>query len=134
MSSVDDTILSLGQFQFSVSTAAFEQLQRSSGWEWAEQQIYGSTPRLHFTGKAAETITLQCTQSPSWRSPLRNGQTQAATMRDLADAATPYALVAETGGYLGEWVIVSVSETQSAFIPDGAPLRVTFDLQLKRYS
>lgn len=125
-------MLQLGEFQFGISTAAFAELQRTASWEWAEQPTFRATPYLHYTGKAADTISLQCTQLTGWKSPLKDGKTQAALMRDMADKATPYQLTAETGGNMGRWVILSVSETQSNFLPGGAPQKSTFDLSIKK--
>jgi len=126
-------ILQLGEFQFSVSTATYEQLQRAASWEWAEQPTYGHRPKLHYTGETAETITLQCTQILGWKSPLKGGETQAALMREMARKKQPLQLTSGTGSNLGLWVIVSVAETQAHILADGTPQMSTFDLSLKYY-
>jgi hypothetical protein len=126
-------ILQIGEYQFGITTASYEQLQRAASWEWAEQPTYGARPELHYTGEAAETVTLQCTQILGWKSPLSNGRTQAAILRDMARLKQPYQLTASTGASLGKWVIVSVAETQSYILADGTPQMSTFDLSLKYY-
>jgi hypothetical protein len=126
-------VLQLGEYQFGITTASYEQLQRAAGWEWAEQPTYGARPKLHYTGEAAETITLNCTQILGWKSPLKNGKTQAAILRDMARLKQSYQLTVNTGTNLGKWAIVSVSETQAHILSDGTPQMSTFDLSLKYY-
>ncbi|MFA5248724.1 MAG: phage tail protein [Patescibacteria group bacterium] len=124
-------MLQLGAFQFSTSTACFAELQRSASWEWAEQGIYQRTPALHYTGSAAETITISCTQLMRYNSPLKSGATQAGLLRAEAEKGQPMQLVAADGRNLGQWAVVSIAETQSQFMRDGSPQKSTFELSLK---
>lgn len=124
------SILTLGTFTFSTSTAAYESLQRASAWEWAEQKRVGAYPVYQFTGAEAETLTLPGTIYPLHQGA---GLGQLDKLRDLAAKGEPQTLADGQGRKLGRWVIVSINEEQSAFLPGGAPRKQTFTISLKRY-
>jgi hypothetical protein len=124
-------MLQLGAFQFSTSTASFAELQRAASWEWAEQALYQRTPALHYTGASAETVTISCTQLMRYGSPLKSGETQAGLLRSEAARGQPMQLVAADGRNLGQWVVVSIAETQSQFLRDGSPQKSAFELSIK---
>lgn len=126
-----NVMLQLGAFQFSTSTTCFAELQRAASWEWAEQGLYQRSPALHFTGSGAETISISCTQLMRYGSPLKSGETQAGLLRAEAANGKPMQLVAADGRNLGQWAVVSISETQSQIMRDGSPQKSTCELQLK---
>ena len=125
-----ETMLALGDFRFSLATAAFEEISRSTGWEWAEQNRIGITPVLQYTGKNAESITLPGRIYPHFA----GGLDQVTKMREMADKGEPLLLVAGTGTVLGEWVITSLEETGKTLWANGVPRLIEFKLSLKRYS
>jgi hypothetical protein len=116
-------------FEFSVSSAAYNELSRTATYEWSEQKRVGTFPALQFTGKDSETITLKGVVFPAYT----GGLEQINRLRDSADQAIPYTVVGSSGNSLGRWVIVSVSETQSNFLSTGEPRKQTFNLDLKYY-
>ena len=122
-------MLSLGGYKFEVATAAYQELARSTGWEWAEQGRIGQRPALQFTGLQAETITLPGVIYPYWK----GGLTQLPQLRRLADAATPLLLVSGLGQNVGRYVIERIDERQTVFFPNGAPRKIEFTITLKRY-
>ncbi|AHF89510.1 tail protein [Opitutaceae bacterium TAV5] len=123
-------ILALGTFTFSTSTAAFDTLQRVSGWEWAEQKRVGASPILQYTGPEAETITLPGTVFPLHAGA---GLDQLDKLRALAAKGEPQALADGQGRSLGRWVITSITEDQSNHLPGGAPRKQTFTISITRY-
>lgn len=122
-------MMQLGLFQFSISTAAYQELRRSAEYRWAAQQRVGVSDALQFTGYGAETIDLRGVIYPSYR----GGTGQVALMRTQASLGAPLPLVSAGGGILGLWVIEGVSEGQSVFRRHGEARRQEFDLRLRRY-
>ena len=122
--------MKLGDFTFSLDTAAYDELRRSYGYEWAEQPRVGGVPALQFTGRKCETITLQGLIYPHFRGGL--GQIKA--MRREAEKAKPLLLVDGRGFVLGQWVIEGIDESQSLLWANGVPRKIAFSLQLKKFS
>jgi len=116
-------------FEFDISTAAYDELSRSASYQWSEQKRIGTTPYLQFTGKESETISLKGVVFPAYK----GGLGQLKSLRAAADKAIPYTTVDYSGRSLGRWVIISVKETQSGFLPTGEPRKQTFNLDLKYY-
>lgn len=122
-------MLQLGSYQFGTTTAAYNELTRSSEWRWEEQERFGKRAALQFTGPGADTVTLPGLIYPEWR----GGFTQVDQMRALADEGQPQSLVDGNGGSLGRWVIKRVDEGQTIFASGGMPRRVEFSLELLRF-
>ena len=51
-------MLSLGMFVFSLSTLAYQELQRQTNWRHASNSRVGAPPALQFVGRGDDTITL----------------------------------------------------------------------------
>ena len=51
-------MMQLGAFQFSISTAAYQELTRRSEYRWSSQDRFGKQPNLQYTGPAREAISL----------------------------------------------------------------------------
>lgn len=122
-------LMMLGPFRFSLATAAYDELTRTSGWQWAEQPVIGSAPVLQFTGPRAETMTLRGRIIPGFT----GGVEQLAQMRALAGFGRPMFLVDGMGRVHGNWVIETISDTGTMHFRDGMPRISTFDLSLKKY-
>ncbi|RRJ96870.1 phage tail protein [Opitutaceae bacterium TAV4] len=123
-------ILALGTFTFSTSTAAFDTLQRSTAWEWAEQKRVGAYPLMQYTGAEVETITLPGTVFPLHAGA---GLGQLDKLRALAAKGEPQSLADGRGRSLGRWVIRSITEDQSNHLPGGAPRKQAFSITIARY-
>lgn len=122
-------MLQLGGYQFGINTAAYQELTRAASWTWAPQERFGQMPGQQYTGPGEETISLPGLIFPEWR----GGFGQVAQMRALAAEAKPLPLVDGAGASMGRWVIVRVDETQSTFAAAGAPRRVEFTIELRRF-
>lgn len=122
-------MLQLGSFQFGISTAAYQELNRRSGYRWASQDLYGKEPALQFTGPESQTIALTGTIYTEYR----GGNGQLATMRSLAAGGRPLNLVEGSGRMLGRWVIESVEEKQTVFADAGMPRKQEFSVQLRKF-
>lgn len=123
-------MMQLGSFQFSITTAAYQELSRRTAYRWAQQDLYGRLPGLQFTGPGEDTMTLPGVIYPEYR----GGTGQLNQMRSLAGRGTPLMMVSGVGQIMGRWVIESVDEKQAAFFAYGVPRKQEFTLQLKRFS
>lgn len=123
-------LLLLGPFRFSLSTTAYDEMSRSSQWDWPEVPRVGAMPALQFTGPRNETISMTGRIIPGFT----GGVEQLAQMRMLAGLGIPLFLVDGMGRVHGNWVIESVNDAGTAHFKDGMPRIVQFDVSLKKYN
>ena len=123
-----EVMMQLGSFSFSISTAAYDSLKRSTAYKWAAQHRFGKGPKRQFVGLSDDTITLDGTIYTE-----RAGLDQLNQLRTLAAQGKPQILVDQYGYISGKWCIESVDETQSGFFKDGAPRKQQFSIKLTTY-
>lgn len=123
------TMMRLGPFRFSVATAAYQRLQRSTEYRWARQERIGTNDALQFTGLGPETIDLQGVVHPFHR----GGLGQVDRMRSAAANGIPLPLIDGRGRVHGLWAIESVTEGQQVFQQRGVPKRQEFTVRITRY-
>jgi phage protein U len=123
-------LLSLGDFQFSVDTAAYGELALKAEYPWATVNRLQNTPQLQAVGKETRSISLQGVVYPSYR---ETGAEQIEDLRKAAAKMEPQPLVAGDGRSLGRWVVKSVSETDTVFFSDGTPQKQEFTLELEQF-
>ncbi|AZE54035.1 Phage tail protein [Pseudomonas synxantha] len=121
-------MLSLGMFVFSLSTLAYQELQRQTNWRHASNSRVGAPPALQFVGRGDDTITLPGIILPE----LAGSVLSLDALRLMANTGKAWPMVEGTGRIYGLWVIESLSETKTVFFRDGTPRRVEFTLTLKR--
>ncbi len=119
----------LGVYRFAISTAAYQTLKRQSEYRWQEINRIGANPTLQFTGFGVETIELDGIIYPHFKGGLR----QVTLMRAEAGLGKPLILISGNGFAFGRWCIAKISENQSVFMKDGAPRKIEFSIDLKRY-
>ena len=122
-------MMSLGQFVFSLSTLAYQELQRRTSWKHASTSRVGGRNARQFTGPGDDTITLTGWFAPDQGIGKLSSLTELRTMADEGDA---YVLVDGTGTVYGAFVIEGLDEGQSLHQKDGTPRRVEFTLNLTR--
>lgn len=120
----------LGPFRFSLSTACYDELSRSSQWDWPEVPRVGAMPALQYTGPRNDTMTMTGRIIPGFT----GGVEQLAQMRALADLGRPLFLVDGMGRVHGNWVIESVRDNGTAHFKDGMPRIAQFEIALKKYN
>lgn len=121
-------MMQLGSFQFSINTAAYQELRRRTEYRWAAQDRFGKMPALQYTGPGGDSITLSGVIFTEYR----GGTAQLDAMRALARRGTPQLLVDGYGRLLGRFVIEGVEEGQSVFAAFGRPRKQEFTLQLRK--
>lgn len=126
---MSDVMMQLGSFQFSLPTATYQDLARTSTYNWAAQTQLGGRDALQFTG-LNDKIELSGVVFPEWR----GGIGQLDDMRAVAEKKKPLILVDGRGRVRGLWVILSVSEQQNTFAAAGVALKQQFRLSLQKVS
>lgn len=124
-------MLSWGGFEFSIDTVAYNQLERTQEWRWAEQALIGKGDILQYTGKAAREVTL----TGDTHARFRNGRGISAIddLFELADKAEPQLLVSSLGDIFGYWVATRHSDTTSSFSPGGGGKTRGFTIGFRFY-
>ena len=123
-------LMMLGGFKFSLNTAVFQQMQRSTSYRWPAQERVGKLDALQFTGPGEDRITLPGVIYPDWRGDAE----QVDQLRALAARGRPLQLIAASGDILGAWVIESVEEVQSFYKPDGTFRKQEFTVSIRKFS
>lgn len=122
-------MLALGEYRFSVDTAAYKELIRASDYRWQAQERLGKRPAQQYLGPGEESIELPGVIYPAYKGGL--GQLDA--MRAEAGKGQPLMLTSGNGEVLGKWCITRVEETRSLFHADGVPRKKQFRVQIVRY-
>ena len=122
-------MMALGEYHFSLSTAAYQDLTHSTTYRWQAQERLGRPPARQYLGPGEETITLRGVVHPHYK----GGLGQIDRMRAEAGRGEPLLLSEGTGRILGRWVIRQIEETRRELEADGAPRRIEFRLDLARY-
>lgn len=121
-------MMSLGTFVFSLSTAAYQQLQRQMSWRHPTSERVGARAARQYVGPGEETIDL----SGVIHAELADDLLTLDVLRELAAEGRPLALVEGNGAVYGAYVILSINEGRTEFFSDGTPRRIDFQLQLAR--
>ena len=123
------TMLALGDFRFSVDTAAYQQLRKVASWRWAKKDTASGKPGLDYIGPDLQEVNMNGTIYPHYK----GGLGQVSKMKIMGDSGTPQRLVNGLGNDLGLWVISRLQENQNQFCDWGVPLKIDFDLSLMEY-
>lgn len=122
-------MLALGPYRFSLSTAAYQELERTSSWRWPSVDRIGARPALQYTGPGEDTVSMRGTIYPHYA----GGLGQVSAMRAAASTGLPLLLIDGTGRVWGQYVITEIRETQKTFFSNGQPRAQEFDLSLTMY-
>jgi phage protein U len=121
-------LMSLGQFVFSLTTIAYQELQRQTTWRHPSTSRVGARPARQFLGPGEDSITLSGVLAIE----LSGGTTSIDELRTMGDTGKAWPMVDGTGIVYGQFVIESLGVTASYLLPNGKPRRVEFQLKLER--
>ena len=126
-------MMALGGFPFGTfwgaGMVAPDTMTRSQSWDWPAQERMGRMSTLQYTGKAPDTLKI-----PGFIYPGQVGYALSLDLlRAMANEGKPKLLVDIEGWVRGKWVITNLTETRTHLTMTGAPLKIEFDLELKRY-
>lgn len=128
-------LMQLGDFPFSIGTAAYSQLSRDSEGRWGSIPLLGGGEAIQFLGRQHDIIVLVGEVYPQISVQVGgDGGTKAIdTLRDMFVASKPLLLQSASGDNLGYWVILKLSNMDSVYLVGGVPRRQRFSLTLKYY-
>ena len=115
----------LGMFPFSIPTAVYQQLQRSTNWRHPSNSRVGDMPAYQFTGRGEDTISLDGSIVPEVGS-----QMSITALRVMGDTGKAFPLISGAGKVFGLYHIDDLQETQTIFFPDGTPKKIEFSLKM----
>ena len=115
----------LGMFPFSIPTAVYQQLQRSTNWRHPSNSRVGDMPAYQFTGRGEDTISLEGSIVPEFGS-----QMSITALRVMGDTGKAWPLISGTGKVFGLYHINDLQQTQTIFFPDGTPKKIEFSLKM----
>lgn len=116
-----------GMFVFSIPTATYQKLQRTTNWNHVSSSRFGSTPAYQYTGRGTDTITLDGSIVPEFGS-----QMSLTALRLMGNTGKNFPLISGSGKIYGLWVLDSIEETQTDFFKDGKPKKIEFSLKLSK--
>ena len=114
---------------FNYQTIGFEGLERESAYNIATLSRLGRRDALQAVTITAEFLRLQGAIFPAWKGGLK----QLDVLRTIATKMQPVNLTTGYGSVLGVWYIMRITEDQNALIPQGAPRKQAFTIELSRY-
>lgn len=123
-------MMMLGNFKFSLNTAPFMEMTRTTAASWGTVPRIGQYDALQFTGPGPDTVEM-----PGVIYPEKFGYAASIDrLRSMMMAGQTYRLILGDGSVIGAWVITGVRETQSNFNSTGAARRIEFTVSLTKYA
>lgn len=122
-------LMSLGLFTFSIQTAPFETLKRSTAQRWEAKNRIGQGPAYQWTGPGEDTITVDGTLAP----PITGAAANLDRLREMAAGGKAWILTSGSGEVLDKWFIANVEETRAHMLGNGIARKTSFSLTLRRY-
>ena len=117
------------QFQFGLSTAAYDRLRRETRYNIAAQERIQRQEALQAVGAGGDTITVSGAIFTAGGA----GAGQLDRLRAIGAALKPVQLTTGSGDVLGRYFLDRVGEEQDALLADGTPRKQGFDLEFRRY-
>ncbi|WP_276681494.1 phage tail protein [Thalassolituus oleivorans] len=120
----------LGLFIFDLKTAPLTERSRNTDWRHARPAVIGQRAPSTYIGPGQDTVTLTGVIAHD----IAGTELSLDVLRKMGDTGEPYVLVYGTGQVVGMFEIDSISETSTAFFPNGKPRRIEFNISLTRVS
>lgn len=117
------------QFQFGLSTAAYDRLRRETRYNIAAQERIQRQEALQAVGAGGDTITVSGAIFTAGGA----GAGQLDRLRAIGAALRPVQLTTGSGDVLGRYFLDRVGEEQDGLLADGTPRKQGFDLEFRRY-
>jgi uncharacterized protein len=121
-------LMTLGMFVFGMSTAAYQDLQRSREWRHATSERHGARDAAQFIGPGPDTVTLAGLLVPEVAGTFSSLE----TLATMADAGDTYPLIDGLGRIFGHYRITRMEEQHLSVMAGGLPRHVGFRIELAR--
>jgi phage protein U len=119
----------LGDIQFEV-VGSPEAYESAGTYDFAEQKVIESKPRLQWVGDDLERLKFELT----WHASFTNPALQLARLRATAAEHLALPLVFGDGGFRGFFIIESINVKSQQLSAGGAPIAIRVALALKEWS
>ena len=116
-----------GMFVFSIPTATYQSLQRTTSWRHASNSCVGDAPAYQYLGPGEDTITLDGSIVPEF-----GNQLSLTALRLMGNTGKSYPLIAGTGKVYGMWKLDEISDTHTFHHPNGLARKVEFSIKLTK--
>jgi len=117
-------------YQFGVDTAAYQELERSSEYRWAQKAVVGGKPHSDSVGPGLDSVEFNGVIYPHYR----GGLGQIDSLRSIQSQGKPVRWVDGLGKDRGLWVIKRIVESESHYFTRGVPLKIEFRISLEEYA
>jgi len=121
--------MALGSFRFGVGQANYQSFSQAARYRWEQVNRVGAAPAAQFAGPDVQSVTLEGVFHPHYH----GGLSQMRQMRAIAGFGNPLMLTDGLGFVWNRWVVVSIEETQTYLLSDGAPRQIAFTIELESY-
>jgi phage protein U len=122
----DKNLAKLGDYAFSYRAGSFDEISRSTKYNFASIDRAGVPALLQKTGGVEESISFNAEF-------VMQKLTAFDSFRKVAAKREPMSLTLGTGEYLGEFVITDINEIRSVLFADGAHRKLIVELKLQRF-
>ena len=116
-------------YMFSVDDLPQTGLDRDLELRWDGAKRLGRRVAMQYLGPGEEKVTLKGTIYP----PRLGSFEMLEALRNDALSGSPRSFVTGYGRYMGTWVIKSVKDVQTHYLPGGYPRKVEFTIELVHY-
>lgn len=127
-------MLQLGDFQFSVDTAAYERLRRTDVFRWVPQDPVSAPTSLQAQSLGLSKISLEGVIFTTYdRSGVPVGTYQLDRIRALAGRMQPLVLTDGRGNVYDLWCVDLLEVGESTFFGNGAARKQEFTINLTKF-
>lgn len=127
---MSDVMIALGEYRFSIDTAALQTISETHRWRWVDHNVVGQKPKSQFVGGDLSSLRLQGTIFPYFR----GGLAQTDKMKAAGDKGDPLRLVDGIGRDWGNWTIRELQVDKSLLFLKGNPRKIEFTIELKEHA
>jgi phage protein U len=120
-------MMALDVFIFEIGTLPYQQLARATEWRFAENERFRAPNAVQFLGPGADKITLTASLFPG----LVGRYSAIDTLRAMAATGEAWLLMDGLGNLMGDWNIISLSDTRTTFFVDGVARKADVAIELK---
>ena len=125
-------MLAIGDFQFSVDAAQYQELEKKHSWRWVTYQRVNQKSASQYQGPDASEINLNGTIYIENSSDLE----QIKNMKAEGDKGEALRLISGSSGLgrdWGRWCMLELIEKHLHHLTDGTPLKQEFSIRFKEY-
>ena len=117
---------SLGYFVFNIDTVPYQGAALKSVWRHPKNPRIGTIAASQYTGREADTITLNCSLRPE----INGGIGTINFLKAMADTGGGWPYIRGNGEYLGMFEIESIDQNESNYHMNGTPKEIEFSMTL----